>query len=83
MNESTENGDTPVNEIDRIDGIQIVVEDCVVCGETHYHGTGNRELEPGDTLERVAHCTGGGGYVLKMTEETEVTTPGNRDEDNE
>lgn len=77
----SESNDGPVNEIDRIDGIQIVVEECVVCGETHYHGTGDRELEPGDTLPRVAHCTGTGGYVLKMTEETEVTTPGREDYD--
>lgn len=66
--------DDPVNEMDRIEGIQIIVEVCVICGDTHYHGTGGELPAVGDETHRVAHCGGeiGTGYHLVRTEGTEV-----------
>lgn len=66
--------DDPINTVSRVTDSQLIVEDCVLCGETHYHGTGNQSFEVGDTTHRGAHCEGGDGYRLKMTEATEFET---------
>jgi len=61
----------PVNVIDETTSSQHIVEECVICGETHYHGNAT-PTEPGKYGHRVAHCdreVGYNGYWLKVPEE--------------
>lgn len=66
----THNG-LPVNPIDRRDGVQYVIEECVICGETHHHGAAN-PTEIGKPSHRGAHCSElvDGGYYIVLTEDT-------------
>lgn len=35
--------DYPTNIVTEVDGVQAIVGECVICGETHYHGTTYRD----------------------------------------
>lgn len=43
----------PVNEIDRIEGHEYVIEQCTICLGRHRHGGNPRQLDVGDTTVRV------------------------------
>lgn len=55
----------------RIDGRQIVVENCTICGGTHYHGAATVD-DVGDTTSRAPHCHASDvtEYVLVVEEVT-------------
>lgn len=46
-----------------VDGRQVVVEDCEVCGNRHTHG--NVGFEDGQSI-RAAHCTVEGVYEYRI-----------------
>lgn len=66
---------TPVNTVRLSDsGKQLVVEDCVICGGTHYHGSKDATVAAGGRSHRTAHCGGAeytGGYYLELDDEAE------------
>lgn len=64
----------PVNEIDRIEGTEYIVEHCTVCGHRHRHGGVPTQLDVGETTVRIAHCRSPltTVYQLKRTPATEV-----------
>ena len=73
--------DEPVNPVTRFepntsfsDAALLIIEDCVVCGDSHTHGLPNYSdrLEVGYTAEKVAQCTDGAGYTVEVTEDTEI-----------
>lgn len=63
----------PLNVIDRVKGVQAIIEDCVICGDTHYHGHAWNVhfLEGGVRQERGAHCRNG-AYDIMIDESTDV-----------
>ena len=65
---------TPVNTVRVSDsGRQFIVEDCVLCGGTHYHGSKDPTVAEGGRSHRVSHCGGRsqGGYYLELDDEHE------------
>ncbi|ELZ05316.1 hypothetical protein [Natrialba aegyptia] len=62
----------PLNVVDRVDGVQAIIEGCVSCGGTHYHGHAwNIDfLEGGVRAERAAHCDG--VYDIMIDETTDI-----------
>lgn len=63
--------DGPVNVVDRVTDTHYIVENCVVCGETHRHGSANYYLADDDYAHRGAHCSGSmDGYYLTTDETT-------------
>jgi hypothetical protein len=71
--------DYPTNYVRLSDSYsQLVVDTCVICGDTHYHGRGDPAVARGDRSHRVAHCMGRKttdddprGYYLKMSDDAE------------
>jgi hypothetical protein len=64
----------PVNYVRLSDSEkQLVVDDCVYCGGTHYHGARDREIAKGGRSHRVAHCDdlSYGGYYLELADDAE------------
>jgi len=69
----TDDEQTPVNTV-RVSrsGKQLVVDECVICGETHHHGAQDPTVAKGGRSHRAAHCTGRrGGYYLELDDGTE------------
>jgi len=67
-------GDDPVNTADLSDSSrQLVVENCVLCGETHRHGAQDPSVARGEKSHRVAHCSDrlGAGYYLQLAEDVD------------
>lgn len=75
--------DYPTNIVTEVDGVQAIVGECVICGETHYHGTTYRDPrkipEDGYLGSRGAHCDAGktsrddpGEYYLVLADDAEV-----------
>jgi len=59
----------PVNTVRVSDsGKQFIVENCVRCGDTHYHGAMDRTVAEGGRSHRASHCGDGldGGYYLEL-----------------
>lgn len=67
--------DIPVNEVVKTDS-QLVVRECVICGETHYHGLDDL-VAIGGRSHRVAHCATRqrGGYFIEYAAEAERPEP--------
>jgi len=64
--------ETPVNTVRVSDsGKQLVVDDCVICGETHYHGAQDATVAKGERSHRAAHCGGLGGYYLELADDAD------------
>jgi len=64
---------TPVNPV-RLSSSerQFVIEECVICGETHHHGAKDRTVATGGRSHRVEHCHDvdhDGGYYLELAED--------------
>lgn len=73
------NNDDPVNDV-RLSrsGGALVVDECVICGGTHRHGSNDPAVARGDLSHRVAHCKprdagedSPGGYYLKFADDAE------------
>ena len=64
---------TPVNEVKIGDyGKLVIVEECVVCGETHRHGANDVALARGERSSRMAHCSGRHhGYDLVLADDAD------------
>ena len=62
---------TPVNKVRVSDsGRQFIVDDCVICGGTHYHGSKDSMVAEGGRSERVSHCGDiRGSYLLELVDE--------------
>lgn len=69
------NDQTPVNKVRLSDSAkQFVVDDCVICGETHRHGSHDVAVAEGRRSHRAAHCHGAdhsGGYYLELADAAE------------
>lgn len=67
--------DNPVNEVYVSESLkQLIVEECVICGETHRHGSKDRVVAEGGESHRVAHCNsvdGPTGYYLKLADDAD------------
>jgi len=63
----------PVNQVRVADNLrQLVVDECVVCGETHYHGARDRAVAMGRRSPRGAHCRDEAGeYLLELAPEAD------------
>ena len=66
----------PVNPVRLVDGSirQFVIDECVLCGETHYHGSRSPRVASGGRSHRVAHCHGvdhSGGYYLELADDAD------------
>jgi hypothetical protein len=63
---------TPVNEV-RLSGSlrQFIIDDCVLCGETHRHGSLDATVAKGGRSHRIAHCGDGGGYYLELADDAD------------
>lgn len=63
---------TPVNKVRLSDSCrQLIVDECVLCGETHRHGSADPVVANGGRSHRVEHCRGinhQGGYYLELAE---------------
>ena len=53
-------GDYPVNVISRRNDASVVIDECVICGDTHRHGANEDFIYPS---HRGAHCTPDGRDV--------------------
>lgn len=65
---------TPVNYVRLSDSVrQFIIDDCVLCGETHRHGSMDPTVATGGRSHRSAHCTGPdtGGYYLELAPDAE------------
>ena len=66
---------TPVNTVRLSDsGKQLVVDHCVICGDTHRHGSHDRTVAEGGRSHRAAHCRGAdhsGGYYLELDDDAD------------
>jgi hypothetical protein len=65
----------PVNYVRLSDsGKQLIVDDCVYCGETHYHGAKDTRVAEGGRSHRGSHChtsSAGGGYYLELADDAD------------
>lgn len=65
----------PVNTVRLSDSLrQLVVDNCVICGDTHRHGAKDRTVANGGRSHRGAHCSGvehTGGYYLELDDDAE------------
>jgi len=54
-------------------GRQFIVENCVLCGETHRHGSKDPAVAQGELSHRVPHCSDhkGKGYYLQLAEDAD------------
>jgi hypothetical protein len=69
--------ETPVNPVRFSDsGRQFIIDECVICGETHAHGSMDPAVAEGERSHRVEHCHNGhdGGYYLELAEDAEPPT---------
>lgn len=65
---------TPVNYVRLGDSLrQFIIDDCVLCDETHRHGSMDPTVANGGRSHRSAHCTGpgGAGYYLELAPDAE------------
>jgi len=73
--EADHDAETPVNQVRFSDsGRQFIVDDCVLCGETHRHGSMDPTAAKGGRSHRVEHCHGinhSGGYYLELADDAE------------
>lgn len=73
--EADHDAETPVNQVHFAESYrQFIVEECVLCGETHYHGSCDPTVAKGGRSHRVAHCHGinhSGGYYLELADDAE------------
>jgi hypothetical protein len=74
--ESSDSEKTPVNYVRIADGTvrQFVIDECVLCGETHRHGSLDGMVAAGGRSHRVEHCNGidhRGGYFLELADDAE------------
>ena len=67
--------ETPVNKVRLSDSLrQLIVDECVLCGETHRHGSMDPVAANGGRSHRVEHCHGiehHGGYYLELADDAE------------
>lgn len=50
--------ETPVNTVYVSDsGRQFIVDECILCGDTHRHGAKDRTVADGGRSRRGAHCS--------------------------
>ena len=71
--------DAPINEVRLSDSRrQLIVDECVICGETHRHGAKDPAVARGELSHRVSHCApddadgdAPGGYNLRLASGTE------------
>jgi hypothetical protein len=63
----------PVNTVRLSDtGRQFVVDECVLCGETHCHGAADAVVARGGQSSRVAHCSGRHTqYLLELADDAD------------
>lgn len=65
--------ETPVNYVRLSDSLrQFIVDECVICGETHYHGSMDPVVANGGRSHRAEHCHGvdhRGGYYLQLPDD--------------
>lgn len=59
-----------VNRVARVTRDHYIVDECIICGQTHRHGNVD-DLEPGGAVEREAHCPETTMYFLIVDENTE------------
>jgi hypothetical protein len=73
--EADHDAETPVNPVHFSDsGRQFILEECVLCGETHRHGSCDPVVAKGGRSHRVGHCHGinhSGGYYLELADDAE------------
>ena len=66
---------TPVNTVRLSDSLkQFVIDECVICGDTHRHGSKDRVVATGGRSHRSGHCHGvehTGGYYLELRDDVE------------
>ena len=68
--------ETPVNDVRLRDGSlrQFVIDECVLCGETHWHGSMDPTVANGGRSHRAEHCPNidhVGGYYLQLAADAE------------
>ena len=72
---SAEQTDAPVNTVRLSEATlrQFVVDECVICGETHYHGSRDHTVAKGGRSHRTAHCSGSrtGGYYIELDDDAD------------
>jgi len=70
-----DDSDIPVNQVYVSDsGRQLIIEECVRCGETHSHGARDVTVASGGRSHRASHCTNNhldGGYELELAEDAD------------
>lgn len=74
MTEEDHEAKEPVNYVRLSESTkQLIVDDCVLCGETHRHGSMDAEVARGGRSHRGAHCRGetAGGYYLELHDDAE------------
>lgn len=64
----------PVNEVYLSSIRQFHIEECVICGEEHYHGSMDATVANGGRSHRAEHCHGvnhSGGYYLQLADDAD------------
>lgn len=73
--EADHDAKTPVNTVRLSDsGKRLVVDNCVICGDTHHHGAYDPTVAKGGRSHRAAHCGDAdrtGGYYLELADDAE------------
>lgn len=66
---------TPVNYVRVSDSLrQFIIDECVICGERHAHGSKDPTVATGGRSARSAHChgvAGPGQYYLELAPDAE------------
>lgn len=64
---------TPVNTVRVSDSLKrFIIDECVICGETHSHGSKSPAVANGGRSPRVAHCDDfRGQYYLELQSDYE------------
>ena len=66
---------TPVNTVRLSDSLrQFIIDECVICGERHGHGSKDATVANGGRSHRGAHCRGvdhSGGYYIELDDDAD------------
>ena len=63
----------PINEVRFASGRVLIVEECVICGDSHTHGAKGPAIARGEPAHRAAHCgtSDSGGYYIRLADDAD------------
>ena len=66
---------TPVNTVRLSSSLrQLIIDECVICGDRHAHGSKDPTVANGGRSHRGAHCRGvdhSGGYYIELDDDAD------------